>query len=168
MLGEYTGGEPRWLGHELSVVPDTDSASLVEETEAASAALVRVGDIVARTHDDPDDIVDEDKDNPRHLFYMLRVTELAHVLTEDRTDDYNKVFEEGSVVIVGNFLEPDDEIFGPGPHHVWTDMECIMYADELIVHAISSKPKIVLLATMGDADHLLVEQEDIDAILTCM
>ena len=47
-------------------------------------------------------------------------------------------------------------------------MECIMYADELIVHAISSKPKIVLLATLGDADHLLVEQEDIDAILTCM
>ena len=88
--------------------------------------------------------------------------------TTPPTRAYNKVFEEGSVVIVGNFLEPDDEIFGPGPHHVWTDMECMMYADELIVHAISSEPKIVLLATIGDADHLHVGQEDIDAILTCM
>ena len=122
-LHEYTGGEPRWLGSKEATVPDVASSSLVEETEAAAAARVRVGDIVARTHTDPD--------CPEFLYYLVRVTELAHVLAHDRTDDFGKEYKKDAVVIAGHFVEPDSGEFGPGPHRVWVEktMSCLIFAD---------------------------------------
>ena len=79
------------------------------------------------------------------------------MLAHDRTDDFGKEYKKDAVVIAGHFVEPDSGEFGPGPHHVWVEKTCLMFADELITHCITSEPKIVLLATIDTPLHLLVD-----------
>ena len=159
LLREYTKGEPRWFSSTPAVVVDVAAASLVEETEAAAAARVRVGDIVARTH--------TDALFPNFHYYLMRVTERAHVLDADRTDSYGKTKKKNAVVIVGHLLEPENDEFGAGPHHIYTEWECVMLADELITHHITNEPKIVLLPTInaGEEDYVMLDEQTHDGIM---
>ena len=140
---EYTGGEPTWWDKEaLATSRDVSSSELEAETDAAAAATVRRGDVVARTH--------TDSQYPEFLYYLMEVTELATELREPRKDDYNKEFAAGSVVLAGHLFEPNDGVFGPGEGLFDQEMTALMHDHELLTDPFTHQPKIVLLEPLED------------------
>ena len=82
-------------------------------------------------------------------------------------DIMHRWWETCSTVIVGHLLEPENDEFGAGPHHIYTEWECVMLADELITHHITNEPKIVLLPTInaGEEDYVMLDEQTHDGIM---
>ena len=133
------------------------------ETDAATAASLQEGDVVARTH--------TNANFPSFLYYLMQVTKRATELTADRTCEYGKHFPAGSIVIEGHLFEPNDGEFGEGPGFFDDTQTALMFADEIITDPHTNQPKVVLLDRQLDDDgevegYVYLDSDTHDSILS--